>query len=154
MPRNLAYLSLFLAEHCKYSESSLKNKIPIFVPSPKINAMELKEFISDVLTQIVEGAEQAQANVKKYGATVCPSGFVQISGDIPYGKTDPPYGEASPLTSVEFEVSLTSSGSAKSGAGLKVSFGPVGGELKSGKSEGETTVNRVRFSLPLELPSR
>ena len=115
--------------------------------------MELKEFITNTLSQIAEGVKDAQVIYKNVGGVVNPNGLKQVEGGIPYGKTTPIHGEAHLLCNVQFEVSLTNdSGSNKSG-GIGVLFGALSIGGKAGEEEKQSSLTKVRFNIPVKLPS-
>lgn len=109
--------------------------------------MQLREFVKEVLTQIVEGVRDAQE----------PSGgaFVVPAGDGGHKYSEHPRFSSSALlksTIVDFDVAITAEESDKAGAkaGVKVfsvQFG-VDGEMASKNA----TVSRVQFAIPLLLP--
>ena len=115
--------------------------------------MELKEFISAALTQIVEGAEQAQANVEKYGAAVNPGGYFSIEGEKNYVRYGGTHGSPMPLCNVHFDLNVTTSSNSNSSGGVRVLLGAVniGGNETSRESSG--TSNRISFNVSVLCPS-
>ena len=108
--------------------------------------MELKEFVTDVLQQITDGVVDAQkrgvfVNPRKKYHGVTPNSYHTIDGEN--------YEES--LQTVDFEVGLTNevgSGGGKIGVSLgSFSFGADGGGKTSNSS-----VTRIRFSIPMLLP--
>lgn len=94
--------------------------------------MDVKEFISEALTQIVDGVVDAQQQTKEKNAVI-----------VPCYKN---------LKTVTFDIAVTViEGKETSGkAGISVwSIGAgVGGKTESSSS----TVSRIKFEIPLELP--
>lgn len=111
--------------------------------------MELRDFVAETLTQIVEGVQEAQVRTKSHGARVNPhlttSAELAIKHSILIAS-----GAAAQL--VHFDVALT----AKEGTGTKGGIGVVVGAFalgSTGQSQAEnSTVSRVKFSVPLVLP--
>lgn len=109
--------------------------------------MQLRDFVNEVLTQIVDGVRDAQ---KPNGGA-----FVVPAGDGGHKYADHPRFAASARiksTIVDFDVAITAEDSDKANAkaGVKVfsvQFG-VDGEVTSKNS----TVSRVQFAVPLLLP--
>lgn len=116
--------------------------------------MELKEFVSSTLTQIAEGVKMAQDSYKSLGGEVNPKGFQQVSGDIPYGKEIAIKSNASLLCNVQFEVALTSDNSSGSTGGIGVLFGAVSIGGKTNEEARQTSLTKVKFNVPVKLPSR
>jgi hypothetical protein len=105
--------------------------------------MDLKEFISESLVQIQEGVQDA---IHRRQAKKDSSGVI-----------NPVWGNADDISAehcqdVEFDVAVTvsdkMSGSAK--GGLKIYVAEFGGE--GSKSSERSTVNRLKFSVPVVPP--
>lgn len=116
--------------------------------------MELNTFITDTLTQIAEGARDAQKAFKDMGCRVNPSDFETVGGNIPYGKDAALRSKINMLCNVQFEVALTSGSTSGGKGGVNVLFGAVtvGGNLSG--EESETSLTRVKFNIPISLPSQ
>ncbi len=114
--------------------------------------MDLKDFVSKTLSQIVEGIKEVQA-----GQT-----DVESSGRIA-GRVNPPLMTAPgglerkgvwvtdleiPVEFVEFDIAVTAEETAGAEAGVKVLGLSIAGDL-GGKLG---TVSRVRFRVPIEWP--
>lgn len=113
--------------------------------------MELKEFITIALTQIVEGVHEAQEKAKACGAEINPT----VMGGIDYvaqhgGGLQTRTGNYAQV--VKFDIAVT----ATEGKGTKGGIGIVTGALNlgsAGQSNSEnTTSSRISFSVPLALP--
>lgn len=111
--------------------------------TPKV--IELKEFVEEAISQIVEGVKAAQNKVESSGAIVNPrksnsKNAVEIEGKL-YS-----------VQNIDFEVSLAN----MSGEGGKVGFGVTFGTWGFGsnaKSEGETkSATNIKFSVPIIFP--
>lgn len=116
--------------------------------------MELKDFVTNALTQIAEGVKNAQDTYKSLGGEVNPGKFKQIEGGFPYGKTTPIQGDAELLCNVMFDVSLTSENSSNNSGGIGVLFGAISIGGKSGDEERQVSLTRLKFNVPVKLPSR
>ncbi len=109
--------------------------------------MQLRDFVKEVLTQIVDGVRDAQE--PNGGAFVVPAS----DGGHKYAE-HPRFASSARLKStiVDFDVAVTVEESDKAGgkAGVKVFSFQIGvdGELASKSS----TVSRVQFAVPLLLP--
>ena len=106
--------------------------------------MELRDFISQALTDIVGGIQDAQA--KTPAGVIVPPTSTQI-GVVKTGMTQ--------FQNVDFEVTVNADERSGRAAGLSVVsavFG-VGGGIKSetGKSGGHAAT--LRFSVPVRLPT-
>ena len=115
--------------------------------------MELKDFVTITLTQIAEGVKNAQESYTGLGGVVNPKGLKMVEGGIPYGKVTPLNGEAVLLCNVQFEVSLTSGNTSNNAGGIGVLFGTFSIGGKSGEEERQTSFTKVKFNVPVKLPS-
>lgn len=107
--------------------------------------MDLKEFISDTLTQICEGVKDAQENCAGLGALVCPpieKDRVTASASLVNWK----------YTDVRFKVALQSSdtGNDKSGIGVLLANITVG--MAKETSQTLSSATSVEFTVPVALP--
>lgn len=109
--------------------------------------MQLREFIKEVLTQIVDGVRDAQQ--PNGGAFVVPAS----DGGHNYA-AHPRFAASARLKStiVDFDVAITAEDADKveGGAGVKVFSVQFG--AKGEVSSKDTTVSRVQFAVPLLLP--
>lgn len=115
--------------------------------------MELKEFISETLTQIAQGVKDAQSNVAELGAKVNPANVPSFQGNVPHclGATNRP---AKVLCDVEFNVALTNDTSTSMGSGISVLFGAIGIGGKHSMSDKDTMLNSIKFNVIMELPKQ
>ena len=109
-------------------------------------AMELKEFITRALSDIIDGVSEAQRLGKPKGANINPIG-ISFQRDGQWNNTSGPR-----LQEVEFDVGLTRSENKEAEGKIGVLLGSVGLGSK-GKTESEkVSVTRIRFTVPLLLP--
>jgi hypothetical protein len=106
--------------------------------------MDLKEFVSQTLGQIIEGVKAAQETAKAAGAEVNP----HMTRAVVQATTM----SGLPSRDVDFDVALT----VTEGTGTKGGIGIVAGPFALG-STGQSTaqnssVSRIRFSVALALP--
>ncbi len=109
--------------------------------------MELKDFIKETVTQIVDGVVEAQAAIGQHGAEINPK-KVQFkeAGQLNYHNSGKPQ-------MVEFDVGLTSIQKTGSAEGIGVFLGSISLGKKNDQGTEHAAVSRIRFSLPLVLPS-
>jgi len=113
--------------------------------------MELKDFISEALTQIIEGVNEANNTLKANGAEINPP----LMGGIDYaakhgGGLQTSSGNYAQI--VEFDIAVTTT----QGKGTKGGIGIVAGAINlgsSGQSNTEnTSISKIKFNVPLALP--
>jgi len=114
--------------------------------------MELKDFVSEALTQIVEGVHEAKDKVKDKGAEINP----RLMGGIDYvakhgGGLETSNGNIAQI--IEFDVAVT----IVEGKGTKGGIGIVAGAINLGSSGQSSTENssisKIKFNVPLALPN-
>lgn len=112
--------------------------------------MELRQFISDALTQLVDGVIDAQVNAKGKCALIAPGQETVIL--FPRDNSEPRFSRERQV--VEFDVAITVFES----AGGKVGVGVFGGGVSLGaQAKGETsnqTLSHLKFSVPIYLPQQ
>lgn len=108
--------------------------------------MELREFVSDTLKQIIDGVASASIYAAEKGATVNPrlgrpvEGFATLS-------------EGSVLQKVDFDVAVTTSEGATTTGGVGVFVGPVALGSKGQSNERDASFSRIKFFVVVKLPS-
>ena len=111
--------------------------------------MELKEFVKETLTQIVDGVIEAGEELRKKNADVNPIGghFDQsaLQGrqwSFKEGVTEV----------VSFDVALTDQSSKGTKGGIGVFLGSVGLGSQGQSEASQTSLSRIRFQIPILLP--
>lgn len=111
--------------------------------------MELREFVAQTLTQVIDGVRDAQSQVDAPGAVINP--HVNTSHEQ-LGKQGFLWSSEGPVQIVQFDVALT----VVEGTGTKGGIGVFAGAISlgtSGESKNEnSSVSRIKFSVPLRLP--
>lgn len=110
--------------------------------------MELKHFISETLSQLIDGVVDAQSKVQSSGGRVSPHVRTPHDSKSIYGITN----DKLPVVFVDFDISIE----AQEGTGTKGSVGVVAGIFALG-SHGESressqSSNKIKFSIPVALP--
>jgi hypothetical protein len=111
--------------------------------------MELKEFVAETLVQIVDSIVATHSNIKDKGACVNPARLSSSSDDYILGTED----RLRLVSTIDFEVSLTETEGKEAGARIGVFFGSAGAAGKAKYETGSNAVNKVKFSIPILLPS-
>lgn len=108
--------------------------------------MDLKEFTKETLIQIVQGVEEANAELAEKHAHVTSHAVKNSSGGILIEEN------FTNAVEVEFDVAVTATetNDAKGGGGIKVAQ-IIHGGIETSKSTENQSISRVRFSLPLVL---
>ncbi|MBX3657876.1 MAG: hypothetical protein KF740_05525 [Ramlibacter sp.] len=113
--------------------------------------MELKNFISQALTSIVEGVVDAQKKTEKLGAHVNPGGLTRttqhISNDALWDNTTNNFARL-----VNFDVAVTVEEGTKTNAKIGVVAGVLNLGAGGASENKELAVSRIQFSVPVLLP--
>lgn len=109
--------------------------------------MELKNFITETIENIVEGVAAAQKSIKDKGAKINPKS-VQFRENGQWNN----HNSGMPRF-VEFDVGLISANKSGSSEGIGVFLGSVSLGKKNDQGAEHTAITRIKFSVPLVLPS-
>jgi hypothetical protein len=107
--------------------------------------MDLAQFVQTTLEQVIRGVTEAQTAAGKLGGYVNPQMSSGKSGEF-HSQT------GSPVQRIEFDVAVTVSEGAASGAALQVGGSWFGGSVKGESDRNQTAQNRVRFAIPIAFP--
>ena len=114
--------------------------------------MELKEFVSEALIQIVVGVQEAQGELLQSNAEISPRYSNRQQGMLEKHKILFS-SKGNIIQHVDFDVAVTAS----EGTGTKAGVGVIAGAFNlgtSGQSNQENqTVSRIKFSVPVTLPT-
>lgn len=116
--------------------------------------MELKDFVSETLKQVIDGVKSGQDHAKKVGAVVNPDkqlvfgnpGFALFTHEAGFDNSER-YAQI-----IEFDVAVTTTQDvqAKGGGKIFVGFAELGSQLQSDRQR--NAENRIKFSVPVCLP--
>ena len=114
--------------------------------------MELREFVSEVLTEIFEGVADAQIKIAEKGGVINPDIFVGTSGEVyaPVGRRDK-VGRKERCFA-EFDVALTVGNKEQQGGKIGVVLSVINGSCGKSSATESTEVTRVKFTVPYRLP--
>lgn len=102
--------------------------------------MDLNDFVTRTLTEIITGVKNAQTQTGKTGAVINPPGLRSVGF------------HGVKTIEIEFDVAVTTTkGEAKKG-GIGVMTGLLGIGVQGEKKAEHATENRIRFSVPVDLP--
>lgn len=112
--------------------------------------IELKKFVEETLVQIVKGVKASQDDIKNIGGEICPTGLYFSGGSETRVIYKPGKGI---VQTVEFDIALTvTKATALEGkAGIAIHIASAGGETSLEKTR--EALNRVKFTVPVLLPS-
>lgn len=110
-------------------------------------SMQLKDFVSETLNQIVEGIIAAQRFGDERGALVNPKGLVGSNNKADWDRAS---GESA--SRIEFDVAITAVEGKGTKGGIGVFVGAIGLGSQGQSETSQSTVSRIKFSVPLHLP--
>jgi hypothetical protein len=110
--------------------------------------MELKEFISNTLIQIVDGVKEAKEKCE-VGNNINPK-ISRIGGDI--SKRSTRTDDFKVVQHVSFDVALTVEETEGSKEGVGVFIAAIGLGKENAESTQSSSVSRIKFEVPITLP--
>lgn len=111
--------------------------------------MELKDFVSQTLTQILDGVKTSQAYAKENNAGInppYPSFFGDKASSYLKGKN------GGIIQYIDFDVAVTTIEGTGTKGGIGIFVGPVGIGAQGKSDSSNTSVSRIKFSIPVEFP--
>lgn len=110
--------------------------------------MDLKDFVSETLMQVVSGVVDAQTRVRSVGGAVVPLVRNPPEDIGLYGTTN----DGKPVVLIDFDVSIA----VQEGTATKGGIGVVAGVFTLGtqgqSNENTQTASRIKFRVPVALP--
>lgn len=110
--------------------------------------MELKDFVSETIKQLIDGVVVAQEYASTKGAKVNPQLLFRTDQGMQMWEKK----TGQPAQSIEFDVALTASEGSKAQGGVGVMIGVFGLGTKGQLEESNQKINRIKFSVPVSLP--
>lgn len=110
--------------------------------------MDLKEFVAESLSQIVEGVTEAQQRIAEIGGAVSPA-----IASLSHNKRDGTLHDGRVVRLVEFDVAVSASSEDTTGAGAKLTVASIfsgGGEKR--KQNVSESYSRIQFTVPIAYP--
>lgn len=112
--------------------------------------MELKEFVSNSIVQIIEGVKEAQDKAGQFGAIVNPTNLFLYSGQT--GTAGQTLEDNNVSRLVEFDIAVTSVEGEKTKGGLGVVVGVLSAGTMGQSEAQNSSVSRIKFSVPILFP--
>ncbi len=108
--------------------------------------IELRDFVAETLKQVIDGVCLAQDHAKAKGAIIS-EGRVGMP-ERGYSQT-----MGTPEREIEFDVAITKIEGTETQGGIGVFVGPVGLGSRGKSDESNSTVSRIKFSVPVSFPA-
>lgn len=110
--------------------------------------MELKTFISETLTQILEGVTDAQSKTAQTGGRVIPHVRTPRESANLYGHTN----DKLPVILVDFDVSVFAQEGTGTKGGIGITMGVLALGSKGESNQQQNSTNKIKFQIPIALP--
>ena len=117
--------------------------------------MELQDFISTTLIQIARGIEMAANELDDSKAVVNPRNVntrVPEEADI-YGYLDTKRKFYKVVQKIEFDVAVTAEKGTETKGGIGIQVGSIGLGTQGKSENASSSVSRIKFSIPMTLPT-
>lgn len=113
--------------------------------------MELKDYVSEVLTQIIEGVKKSQEYAAENGAMIMPIKTYPFNA----ATADTFVDDRKRLGfAVNFEVAITISSESSKASGFKIGISGIGAKADKDQSSTTSNVNKIAFSIPVFYPTQ
>lgn len=118
--------------------------------------MDLEEFVSTTLTQIINGVKRAQEATRITGKH--PSEADLVNPAVMYSADVAPKGKHFATTGrnlvhfVSFDVAVTADSTSDGKGGLSLKVAGLGFDAGGGGSTRDSVVSRIKFEVPIALP--
>jgi len=115
-----------------------------------MEGIELKDFISQSLIQIIDGVRVAQQHASDHKAKVVPQ-LQPGSGPSDALRTHP---DSRPLQNIDFDVAVQASTKDQAEGQIGILIATLGIGVKGSEETETSAISRIKFSIPLELPTQ
>lgn len=99
--------------------------------------IDLKEFVTETIKQVVEGAKEAGHYLKE-NVDYEKDGYFQIGNGT--------------MQKIDFDISVTSSESSKTEGKAGISIKVLDFGIKDAGGESSSSINKIKFSVPIAIP--
>lgn len=121
--------------------------------------MDLKNFVKDTITQLIEGIKEAQDNLKGSGAIVSPNDIRTVDASsqplifmYEKDKTNKDRTYTRNVSLLEFDVAIVVEQEKSGGGKLGVNVLSMGIEGGGKAKQSDSKTNRSKFNIPIALP--
>lgn len=114
--------------------------------------MDLKDFIVETVSSIVEASAELTNNFESDGVVVNPPANSNGGGNDSFAE-DSVYFANWRVQNIEFDVAVTASSSTSGGGGGSFKIWVAEGSAEGSHVRSSEQVNRIKFSVPLSLPA-
>lgn len=116
--------------------------------------IQLDDFVSAVLIQIIRGIKDAQKNIHSNTESINPSNLHVSEDGIYYLGPSSKSGMSNTPQLIDFDIAVTASESAQSESKVGAFITVLGATIQ-GKSDASTSaVSRIKFSVPVQFPTQ
>lgn len=114
--------------------------------------MDLKDFVAESISSIVQGISEAQSSATKLGASINPGGLMRNAKNVTdnsiWDNSNNNYAQP-----ISFDIAITAEDSASGGAKVKVLSGLLGGEAGGQTGTKNVLASRIQFTVPVLFPA-
>lgn len=115
--------------------------------------MNLREFVGQTLSEIVQGVSDAQVSLGDLGKGICPPIFTTAS--MPELMKKHLFTGGDKLVQlVEFDVAVTVEKGTDTKGGIGVFVGSIGLGTQGASSASNSSISHIKFTVPISLPSK
>ncbi len=111
--------------------------------------MELKDFVSETLKQIIIDVKSAQEIAKEQGGQINPSGMYATAASENTVLRGP---NREVVQEIEFDVAVTTTQEDQAKGGIGIFVGGIGIGVQGQSGDRNSAINRIKFKVPIILP--
>lgn len=116
--------------------------------------MKLDDFISETISQIINGIKKANEFAKENGGKIDASNLGYTGSKGGGGIIFFDISTREIVQNIEFDIAVTANDTEKGKSGIGVFIGSIGLGTQIENGNENTIVNRIKFSIPLYLPKK
>lgn len=113
--------------------------------------MELKDFVSETIKQIIEGVKDAQDYAANNGGKVNPEGLSIYHNTSQTTLYNFPYSNE-PVYTIDFDVAVTTQETVDGKGKVGVFVGMFKAGVEGGTGSQNSSISKIKFHLPITLP--
>ncbi|MFR0995647.1 MAG: hypothetical protein ACLSGQ_13665 [Parabacteroides distasonis] len=114
--------------------------------------MELKDFISETLSQIIDGVTEVQAKYKEKNVLINPDKIEGSGGEYYISGRSSSHIHTTLIQNIEMDVAITATEGNENKVGIGVAKILNIGTSRETNAQ-NTTLSRIKFSIPVSLPT-
>lgn len=116
--------------------------------------MELQQFVTAVIKEIIAGLNEASKAVSETGAIINPRSVKPFHADCGhlFGQIETTCGQPRLVHKIDFDVAVTASEGKETKGGIGIAIANIGLGTSGKADTTQSTTSRIKFSVPIAYP--